>query len=153
MASSVTSSKRLRQEFVEATALLPKHIEQLHMLYQNESWSKGRTLEETRRCAGSSTLVFALMDERENLAAFTRVISDKIFKAIIFDVIVDEKYRGDGLGDRLVSMVKNHPELIAVKHFELYCLPELEPFYERHGFTTEVSNMRLMRHTNTSRKI
>jgi hypothetical protein len=43
--------------------------------------------------------------------------------------------------ERLVS----HPDLARVKHFELYCLPELIPFYERWGFSTEVGEIVLMR--------
>jgi len=37
------------------------------------------------------------------------------------------------------------PRLSRVKHFELYCLPELEPFYESFGFSTEAGGVRLMR--------
>ena len=125
-----------------------RQIEQLHALYQKESWSKGRTLEETQRCIKGSQLCIALIDNEGNLAAFARVLTDAIFKALIFDVIVCEKYRGDGLGNTLITTIKNHPTLARVKHFELYCLPELEEFYERQGFTTDVSNMRLMRHIN-----
>jgi predicted GNAT family N-acyltransferase len=125
-----------------------RQIEQLHALYQNESWSKGRTLEETRQGVEGSTLCIALADEEDNLAAFCRILSDGIFKALVFDVIVDEKYRGEGLGKQLVALAKSHPALARVKHLELYCLPELESFYARHGFTTEVNNMRLMRRIN-----
>jgi len=127
-----------------------KQIEQLHALYQKESWSRGRTQEETQRGVEHSSLCVALIDSKGNLAAFTRVLTDTVFKALIFDVIVHEKYRGDGFGNTLITAIKNHPLLTQVKHFELYCLPELEAFYERHGFTTDVSNMRLMRYINKS---
>jgi predicted GNAT family N-acyltransferase len=128
--------------------LTARQIEQLHVLYQNENWSKGRTLEETRRGVEGSTLCIAMTDEEDGLAAFCRILSDGIFKALVFDVIVDEKYRGEGLGDQLVALAQSHPALAHVKHLELYCLPELEPFYARHGFSTEVNNMRLMRRIN-----
>ena len=108
-----------------------KQIEQLHRLYQKESWSKGRSLEETQNGVQGSQLCVALIDQEKNLAAFARVLTDTVFKALIFDVIVDEKYRGDGLGDTLIRTIKNHPLLAQVKHVELYCLPELEAFYER----------------------
>lgn len=127
--------------------LEPKHIEQLHALYQKESWAKGRTLEETRRGVSGSSICVAMVENEGDLVAFTRVLTDYIFKALIFDVIVHEKYRGAGLGNALINTIKNHPELSRVKHFELYCLEELNSFYERHGFSTEVSNMHLMRYT------
>jgi len=125
-----------------------RHVEQLHALYQHESWSKGRALEETRRVVEGSNVCIALTDNEDNLAAFARVLTDGVFKALVFDVIVDEKYRAEGLGNQLVNLVKSHPRLVGVKHLELYCLPVLESFYARHGFTTDVNNMRLMRRIN-----
>lgn len=125
-----------------------KQVKQLHALYQNQAWSKGRTLQETERCVKGSQLCIAIIDEEGNLAAFARVLTDTIFKALIFDVIVHEKYRGDGLSNTLINTIKNHAMLSCVKHFELYCLPELHELYEKHGFTTDVNNMRLMRCTS-----
>jgi predicted GNAT family N-acyltransferase len=130
-----------------------KHIEQLHALYQKESWSKDRTLEETQCVVEGSQLCIALIDEEGNLAAFSRVLTDTIFKALIFDVIVHEKYRGEGLGSTLINTIKNHTALSRVKHFELYCLEELNDFYQKYGFSTEVSNMRLMRYINTADRL
>jgi N-acetylglutamate synthase-like GNAT family acetyltransferase len=123
-----------------------KHIEQLHLLYQSESWAKGRTLTETKSCVSNSSICIAMIEKEGNLVGFTRVLTDYVFKALIFDVIVHEKYRGDGLGNTLIAAIKNHPKLTSVKHFELYCLEELDHFYQKHGFTTNVSNMRLMRY-------
>lgn len=126
-----------------------KHIEQLHCLYQQESWAKGRTLEETQSCVRGSSLCIAMIDSNNNLVAFTRVLTDYIFKALIFDVIVEAKHRGDGLGNTLINAVKKHPKLSRVKHFELYCLEELNNFYQKHGFSTDLNNMRMMRYINT----
>ena len=123
-----------------------KQMEQLHALYQCESWSAGRSLEETQIAVKNSQLCFALVDGEKNLVAFARVLTDYIFKALIFDVIVDGKYRGRGLGNTLVMTIKNYSRLSQVKHFELYCLPELHDFYGKHGFTLNVSDMRLMRY-------
>lgn len=77
--------------------------------------------------------------------AFARVLTDFAIKALIFDVIVDGNYRQQGLGKKLVDAVVAHPALKAVRHLELYCLPELVPFYERWGFTDSLGGLRLMR--------
>jgi GNAT superfamily N-acetyltransferase len=120
-------------------------LKELHALYQNEWWSKGRTLDETRRCVSGSQICLGLVDPSATLAGFSRVLTDFTFKALIFDVIVAPKYRGTGLGDKLVSLTTSHERLLGVKSFELYCLPELVPFYERHSFSDKVGNIRLMR--------
>ncbi len=121
------------------------HIEQLHRLYQNEWWSNGRTQETTRKCVANSQLCVALVDTQDELIGFARVLTDFTFKALVFDVIVREDLRGNGLGDMLMSLIRSHERLADVTHFELYCLPEMSDFYARHGFTTDVGNIQLMR--------
>jgi predicted GNAT family N-acyltransferase len=122
-----------------------KQIQQLHQLYLGESWSKHRSLDETRQCVKDSQICIGLVDSGNNLVAFTRVLTDYVFKALVFDVIVSPQHRGDGLGDHLVSLIKNHDKLGRVKHIELYCLPALQPFYKKHGFSLNVDDMQLMR--------
>jgi len=122
-----------------------EHIAQLHKLYQKEWWTDKRTLEETQKVVENSQIVIAMLDENNELQAFARVLTDYVFKALIFDVIVSEKYRGQGLGKELMSLVQNHSALEVVKHFELYCLPEMVGFYEDFGFTKELENLVFMR--------
>ncbi len=125
-------------------------LRDLHALYQDEWWTKGRTLEETRRCVEGSQVCLGLADTAGKLIGFSRVLTDFTFKALIFDLIDAPAHREAGLGDRLVSLVTGHEKLRAVKSFELYCLPELVPYYERHGFSDKVGGIRLMRRTETS---
>ena len=122
-------------------------LAELHALFAREWWTAGRSLEDTRRCVAGSQVRIGLVDDPGALAGFARVVTDYTFKALIFDVIVAEAHRGKGLGDRLIALVLGHPDLVRVGHFELYCLPELGAFYERHGFSTEVGGVRLMRRT------
>jgi GNAT superfamily N-acetyltransferase len=84
------------------------------------------------------------------LVAFVRVITDFVYKGLVLDVIVDPAYRGTGLGTRLMDEVVEHPELRDVAHLELYCRPELEPFYERWGFTSDLGVLRFMRRGPTA---
>jgi len=128
--------------------LTSDNVCELHQLYQNEWWTKGRTLKETQQCVDGSQICIGLVDANDELKGFARVLTDYIFKALIFDVIVSPQYRGQGLGDKLVKLIKQHPELTQVKGFELYCLPELEGFYKGHDFSTDVGEINLMRCTN-----
>lgn len=63
----------------------------------------------------------------------------------MFDVIVAPAFRNLGLGRQLMETIVKHPTLKVVKHLELYCLPDMVPFYERWGFSTEVSGVTFMR--------
>lgn len=121
----------------------------LHALYQQEWWTKGRTFEDTKTCVQGSQICIGLVDEQGTLQGFARVLTDYAFKALIFDLIVSTKHRSDGLGNTLISLIKNHPQLQQVKHFELYCLPDMSGFYEQHGFSSDVGEIKLMRFINS----
>ena len=104
------------------------HSLQLHDLYQQEWWSQGRSLAETIKCVAGSQICIGLVDGDNDLVGFARVLTDYTFKAFIFDVIVRRNERGNGLGDKLISLVKTHKQLQDVQHFELYCLPDMVSF-------------------------
>jgi hypothetical protein len=120
-------------------------IRQLHALYQDEWWTQGRTLQETKKCVECSQICLGLIDGGGALQGFARVVTDYVFKALILDVIVAGNRRGTGLGKKLVSLVLNHDALRPVKHVELYCLPEMSGFYKRLGFSSDVGRIGLMR--------
>ena len=128
--------------------LTEEQIEQLHGLYKNEWWCESRTLEETRSCVDGSQIIIGLTGISGDLIGFTRVLTDFTFKALIFDVIVHPDHRAEKLGGKLINLVKTHSKLKKVKHFELYCLPELFEFYKKHGFDKNVGEIKLMRFQN-----
>ncbi len=115
--------------------LTPAQIEQLHQMYGQEWWSKERTLADLPTLLSNSDLLFGLWDEEaQRLAAFSRVLTDWVYRAILFDVIVAADYRGQGLGAKLVEHVTTHPQLAQVECIQLFCTPEMQPFYEKYGF-------------------
>lgn len=116
--------------------LSPNQVEQLHQLYSQEWWSKERALADVPALLHNSDLIFALWDEdSQRLAAFCRVLTDWVYRAIVFDVIVAADYRGQGLGAKLIEQVTTHPQLSQVECIQLFCTPEMQPFYEKYGFT------------------
>jgi len=121
------------------------HIKQLHNLFKKEWWTNKRSLEETQKVVANSSIVIGLVDSNNDLRAFARVLTDYTFKAIIFDVIVDESFRDRGLGKELMRLVLEHEELKEVKHFELYCLPEMIEFYKSFRFSDELGELVFMR--------
>lgn len=130
------------------TIFSQEQITQVHGLYQQVWWAKDRTLEQTHRCVQGSQVCVGIIDSDNELVGFARVITDFIFKAVIFDVIVNPAKRSAGLGKQLIQAIQQHRDLKHVKHFELYCLPEMEAYYEKFGFSKEVGGINLMRQTN-----
>lgn len=89
-------------------SLNEKHITQLHALYQQEWWTKGRSAEDTKKCVLGSQICIGIVSETDELVGFTSVITDYVFKAFIFDVIVRNDSRGRGVGDQLIRSGNLH---------------------------------------------
>lgn len=116
-----------------------KQVEELWALYQREWWTESRRREDVRRMLAGTGMVIALEDsETGELVAFSRVLTDGVYRAHLFDVIVKESHRGRGLGQAVIDAVLEHPVLSRVEKIILSCRTELVPFYERWGFTTDL---------------
>ena len=97
---------------------------------------------------GSDVVIGLVDSESDRLVGFARAITDRIFLAVVLDVIVAPDFRGRGLGASLMDALLARPELAAVDSIELVCQPELVEFYRRWGFTDSVGRSRLMRRSS-----
>ena len=128
------------------------HIETLVALYQNEWWSKGRTAADVRKMLGSSDIVFGLVERSsDKLVGFARVLTDRVYRGTIYDVIIAPGRRGSDLGKLLMDAVTSHPDLKEIESLELHCLPELEPFYAKWGFAPNVTGTNTLRRRREAR--
>jgi len=144
----LTTEPKAETPFQFQNRLNAAQIVELCQLYQSEWWSRGRKLEDVRRVVEHSDLIFAFCKpESGHLVAFARVLTDYVFKALIFDVIVEPSHRGLGLGRSLLDAIVSHPALLFVEHLELYCRPEMVPFYGQWDFTAGLAQARFMRRT------
>ncbi|WP_445173826.1 GNAT family N-acetyltransferase [Microcoleus sp.] len=125
--------------------LTESQVSDLMDLYKNEFWSDKRTREDVVKMLASTDVIIGLVDECDRLIGITRVLTDFVYRAMIFDVIIKPTHRKMGLGAKLMDAVLNHPQLQTVENFALNCLPHLMPFYERWGFTDDVGEMKFMR--------
>lgn len=136
----------MNEELESIDQLTDAQVQDLHRLFQQEWWSRGRHIADIRVMLAGPSLVFGFCEPASGkLVAFARVLTDDIYKALIFDVIVDEGRRGEGLGRALIDSILNHPRLRRVRHFELYCAPERVGFYEQWGFTSNLGKLKFMR--------
>ena len=67
---------------------------QLHLLYQREWWTARRSLTDVRTMLENSDFIFAIVaPDTKELLAFARVLTDRVFKALVLDVIVHPDHR------------------------------------------------------------
>ncbi|MBS9393239.1 MAG: GNAT family N-acetyltransferase [Dolichospermum sp. LBC05a] len=119
-------------------------ISELVELYKNEFWSHNRIYPGVVKMLAASDIIIALVNEEKELIAFCRVLTDFVYRGVLYDVIVKPSYRKMGFGAKLLDEVVNHPQLKEVENMALFCLPEMIQFYQQWGFTNEVVNLELM---------
>ena len=111
---------------------------QLLEMYQGEWWSVGRTKEDVQIILNGSSLLICIVDqETDQLAAFSRILTDYFKYAYVYDVIVSKPYRRLGLGDLLLNSILEHPQLMKIESIELVCRKEMVSFYEKFEFSDD----------------
>src|SRR5579863_3575989 len=105
---------------------------QLQELHQDVDWARGRSLLDLQRAVAASDLVITAWDGA-TMVGCVRVLSDFVFRAVLCDVIVHPRYRGQGIGTLLVEQVVAHERLSRVQKFTLLTTTARH-FYERLGW-------------------
>ncbi|MFI5303195.1 MAG: GNAT family N-acetyltransferase [Nitrospiria bacterium] len=117
-------------------------VTDLKELYQYAPWARDRNLSDIKKALTNSTLVISAWD-RDQLVGFARVLSDKVFRATIWDVIVHPDYQKQGIGSILIEKIISHPLLKKVDRFWLNT--KYPQFYEKFGFGRSKEGMLLER--------
>jgi ribosomal protein S18 acetylase RimI-like enzyme len=108
-------------------------LAQLVELYQQAPWAVGRTLNDTHAMLEETDLAISAWDD-DRLVGFGRVLTDYVYRASIWDVIVDREYQGQDIGSEIVQRLLYHPSLKRVELFWL-CTRDKQAFYEKLGFS------------------
>ena len=96
-------------------------------------WCPGISREEVQKGAYHSALVVGAFQDGEQIG-FARVISDKTRYAYIVDVMVDENYRHQGIGQKMIQAILDSPELKDVYQWQLMT-KDAHEFYGKFGFS------------------
>lgn len=104
-------------------------------------WALGRERAANDR-AWANSMPFGVYRDGE-LAAFARVVTDRITFAWLADVFVLPEHRGRGVGKLLVSSILEHPELRPMKRW-LLATADAHELYRRYGFDEIRNSGRMM---------
>lgn len=132
------------QNFEVISTLNEAQAMSLHELFQQEWWTKGRTFDEVKVILANSLSIALVERATKHLVAYSRVVTDRVYIAHILDVIVYKPFRSKNVGKQLLNAILSHPDLKKVLKFELKCLPNLIPFYEKCGFTVPTTELTVM---------
>ncbi|GIM28516.1 N-acetyltransferase [Clostridium polyendosporum] len=85
------------------------NLNAVHNLLKQSHWAQNRPLEIIAKSIENS-LCFSIHHDNVQIG-FARVVSDCAVYSLISDVIIDEKYRGTGLGKKFINFISNHPTI------------------------------------------
>jgi ribosomal protein S18 acetylase RimI-like enzyme len=104
----------------------------LQALLTHTPWAKGRRLDDIRVMLDHTDFHFSAWDG-PRVVGFARVLTDHVYRATLWDVVVDPAYQGRGIGDALVERALSHPVLSKIEKFWLNTRDKFT-FYEKFGF-------------------
>ncbi|HJT22163.1 MAG TPA: GNAT family N-acetyltransferase [Nitrospira sp.] len=123
--------------------------ERLLRLFHQAPWAKDRTLDDAKEMLRHSDLALCAWDG-DHLVGFGRVLTDFVYRATIWDVIVDKAYQKQGIGSEIVQRILDHPRL---KRVELFWLCTRRPrFYEKLGFSSKEQTGMVLSRTKLARQ-
>lgn len=124
-------------------------VNRLMELYQGAWWATDRTISDVREMLAHTDIIFGFTEpETGNLVAFARVLTDYVYFALIFDVIVAAEHRHKGIGTYVIETVRKHPLISQIQNLELCCREEMKPFYRRCGFSEGTGRMQIRQPRN-----
>ena len=123
--------ERQNNEFTVHTDTSRMDAQAIQRMISKAYWAKGRSLQTVRETLEHS-LCFGLF-HRDKQIGFARVITDQTVFAYLCDVIIDEPYRGKGLGKWLMECIMDHPILRKGMPVLLATL-DAHGLYEKFGF-------------------
>ena len=106
------------------------HVETVHAMLTETYWARGRSLE-TVQDTVDRCLCFSLYDDSSQIG-FTRVLTDYATYAVILDVVIQEPFRGQGLGKWMMACITNHPDIVRLK--QVLWTSSADGLYRKYGF-------------------
>ncbi len=101
-------------------------------------WRAGQSEQEIMKTLQTSNARVGLVDSQGQLVAFARAVSDGPGRAWIYDVLVQENHRGQGLGTTIMRLLLTHPAVRQARSIMLGTR-DAQPFYKRLGFQEVVT--------------
>jgi GNAT superfamily N-acetyltransferase len=96
-------------------------------------WCPGIKKAEVVQGARHSALVTGAFDEQNEQIGYARVISDRTRMAYIMDVVVDDRFRRQGIGQAMINHILSHPDLQDVYQWLLQTR-DAQEVYKKSGF-------------------
>lgn len=110
------------------------NIDEIMNLLQQTYWADKRSQETVEKSIRNSQCYGVYLEDHNILAGFARVITDFATTYYLCDVIIDTKYRKNGLGTALISYIENLPEYQGLRG--ILITRDAHGLYKKFGYET-----------------
>ena len=105
------------------------------LLRGNTSWANQRCKKDIKKMISKSNIVVSAWDNKK-MIGFGRATTDEIYRATLWDIVVDKNYQRLGIGEKIINLIINDKNLIQVE--KIYIMTtQCEKFYLKMGFQKE----------------
>ena len=102
------------------------------LLADNTEWGQNRSLKQLKKCLSRSDIIVSIW-EMNKLIGFGRATSDGIFRATLWDIVINKEKQGLGIGKLLVNTLLDDISIIKVERIYIMTTKKKE-FYLQLGF-------------------
>ena len=119
---------------------------ELEELCDRVGWAR-RPIRKVKKAIEHSFLVVSMWEvvgKKRRLIGFARATSDHAFNATIWDVVVDPKFQGRGLGKAMMKYAISQLRSADISNITLFADPQVVKFYQRLGFILDPEGIKGM---------
>tara|TARA_Y100001933_G_C18980195_1_gene556371 strand:+ start:1244 stop:1708 length:465 start_codon:yes stop_codon:yes gene_type:complete len=117
-------------------------LDQLKNLFnKNTSWAKKRNIKDIKTCLAYSDAIVSIWVGKK-IVGFGRALSDGIYRAVLWDIVIDANHQGKGFGKRIVNTLLGSKNLKNTKKVYLMTSNKKD-FYYQLAFS-EVTSQKLL---------
>ena len=117
-------------EFIVSDEISLMNLNTVSYLLSTTYWASKRT-KETIENSIKNSISFGVYHNSKQIG-FARVVTDKTVFSWVLDVVIDERYRKNGIGQWLMECILEHPEIKNI-NFAL-ATSDAHDFYKKFNF-------------------
>ena len=115
-----------------------KGLKKLQILFnQNALWAKDRNIGQIKTMLANSNVIITLW-KKNNLVGFGRATTDKVYRAVLWDIVVSKDLQRIGLGKVLVEELLKDKKIYSAEKVYLMTT-DSKDFYKQLGFKVNIN--------------
>ncbi len=133
----------LKEEYLFYDSKLAVTAVELQALYRYTAWGRSRSVEGIDAMIAGTNMCFSARFN-DKLVGFCRILTDFVYRAALWDVMVHPEHQGKGVGSALVDYALTHPAIKKIPLILTYT-SEWVSFFASRGFEAREGSMIMLR--------